>query len=205
MTRRRRAGGRARLVARLVGAALAVTLVASAGQLLIVSVPLADVDAIVSLASHEWERLPLTAALAQAHPDAIVVLTEPQPVTDLNCHDCAHRVERLEALGVARDRVRVIPVTLPGTHGEALAVRALAAEARLKALMISTSPYHTRRSLATFRTVFAGTGVAVGIAPATASSLARPAVWWWQADDRAYVPYEWAAIVYYAWSYGVWS
>jgi hypothetical protein len=35
-----------------------------AEQMLVVTRPLADVDAIISLASHEWERLPLAARRA---------------------------------------------------------------------------------------------------------------------------------------------
>ena len=46
-----------------------------AGSALVVSEPLASPDAIVSLASHEWERLPAAAALARQYPEALVVLT----------------------------------------------------------------------------------------------------------------------------------
>lgn len=176
-----------------------------AGTMLVVSRPLARVDAVISLASHEWERLPLAARIASEHPHAIVLLTEPQPVTEFNCHDCAHRVDRLERLGIAPSRVRVVKVTSPGTHGEALAALAFAREEGIGHFVIATSPYHTRRSLATFQQVFEHTGIEIGVEPATISSQARPAIWWLQPDDRAYVPYEWAAIVYYAWHYGVWA
>jgi hypothetical protein len=66
-----------------------------------------------------------------------------------------------------------------------------------------TSPYHTRRALATFQHVFDGTGVAVGIEGAHDTSPARPAQWLFAPYDRAYVAYEWEAIVYYRWKYGV--
>ena len=70
--------------------------------------------------------------------------------------------------------------------------------------MVVTSPYHTRRSLATFRQVFAGTPITIGVVPAEATSPARPDWWWWAAPyDRAYVGYEWAAITYYWFKYGV--
>lgn len=211
MTPRRSTGRpprrRARALAPLLACLLLLALMATgyAGTALVVSHPLQRVDAVISLASHEWERLPLAARLAAVNPDAIVVLTEPEDVNQFNCHDCAHRVDRLQHLGVAKSRVRVLRITHPGTHGEALAALEFARYAGIRHLMIATSPYHTRRTLATFRKVFENTEVEIGIEPAMASSRAQPARWWWQPDDRAYVPYEWAAIAYYAWQYGVWA
>ncbi len=174
-----------------------------AGTALVVREPMHRPDAVIALASHEWERLPLVATLAGASPDAIVLLTQPPEVTPYNCHDCANRIDRLRHFGVAASRVRVLPITGQGTYGEAVAALAFARAAGIRHLLVATSPYHTRRTLATFRKVFENTGVEIGIEPAMASSLARPSRWWWQPDDRAYVPYEWAAIVYYAWHYGV--
>ncbi|MGQ0736134.1 MAG: hypothetical protein ACT4QD_21090, partial [Acidobacteriota bacterium] len=77
--------------------------------------PLSSADAIISLASHEWERLPAAARLATTHPDANVLLTEPREVTPFNCHECPDRIDRLRNLGVEATRVRVLPVTSPGT------------------------------------------------------------------------------------------
>ena len=173
------------------------------GAALVVSRPLSDPDAIVSLASHEWERLPEAADLAARFPRSTLVLTLPQQVTKYNCHDCANRIHRLQRAGVVKERIRVIQLREGGTYGEALAVRRLAEGQGLKRVLIVTSPYHTRRSLATFATVLAAAGVQVGVAPATTSSHANPAWWWLLPDDRAYVPYEWAAIAYYAVSHGV--
>lgn len=172
--------------------------VRNAGTLLVVSRPLDRTDAIISLASHEWERLPVTARLASATPSALVLLTLPQPVTPYNCHDCSGRVSLLQRLGVPPDRVRILPITAPGTYGEALAALSFARQTRIRRLLIVTTPYHTRRSLAAFRSVFDGSGVEIGIEPATASSPARPERWWATPYDRAYVAYEWAAMIYYA-------
>ena len=169
----------------------------NAGTLLVVAHPLTRADAVLSLASHEWERLPAAAQLASANPSALVLLTLPQPATPYNCHDCSGRVGRLKRLGVAEERVRILPLTSPGTHGEALAVREFARQSHLRRLVVVTTPYHTRRSLAVFRSVFDGSGVEIGIEPA-AGSPAKPARWWTTPYDLAYVAYEWAAIVYYA-------
>jgi uncharacterized SAM-binding protein YcdF (DUF218 family) len=178
-------------------------MIVRAGPALVVRVPIANPEAIVSLASHEWERLPATARLAAKFPGAVVLLTQPPEVTEFNCHDCANRVHRLSLLGVPAERVREVVLTGPGTHGEAVATLGYARDTGLRRLVIVTSPYHTRRSLAVFRKVFEGTGVEIGVEPALADSVAQPGRWWWGGYDRAYVAYEWAALVYYRWSYGV--
>jgi uncharacterized SAM-binding protein YcdF (DUF218 family) len=195
--------GRAAAPVVLVLAVLVVLVALAAGPVLVVRLPLAHADAIVALASHEWERLPLAARLAKDQPQAIVLLTVPELVTPYNCHDCTNRIDRLRHLGVDRARVRELQLTAPGTYGEALAVRAFVEKMDIRSLVVATSPYHTRRALAVFRQVFHGTGIEVGVEPASTTSPARP-VWWWTAGyDRAYVAYEWAAIAYYTWQYGV--
>jgi uncharacterized SAM-binding protein YcdF (DUF218 family) len=175
-----------------------------AGRVLVLSTPVSDPDAIVSLASHEWERLPAAADLAARYPHAQVLLTEPTAVTVYNCHDCANRVAWLTRAGVTPDRVHVLPLAADGTRAEADACRALASHTSLKRLLVVTSPYHTRRTLAVFRAALAGTGVEVGVEPATRYSPARPALWFTAPYDRWYVAYEWSALVYYAARYGIW-
>ena len=181
--------------------------VRSAGTLLVQTRPLERPDAILSLASHEWERLPATAKLARANPAALVILTLPQPATVHNCHDCGGRLGRLQHLGISTDRVHIIPLTSPGTYGEALATLAFARRTPIKRLLIVTTPYHTRRSLAAFRSVFSGSNVEIGVEPATDSSPARPTRWWTRPYDRAYVAYEWTALLYYTLRYRIvlWS
>jgi uncharacterized SAM-binding protein YcdF (DUF218 family) len=174
-----------------------------AGSWLVIAVPLDEPDAIVSLASHEWERLPEAAAASARYPRATVLLTRPDRVTKYNCHDCEHRVERLVRLGVPRERAEVLQLTAGGTWGEALAVRAAFQARGLHRLLVVTSPYHTRRALGIFRAVFDGGGMVVGIEPAVKHSPARPGSWWMAPYDRAYVAYEWAALVYYGVRHGV--
>jgi uncharacterized SAM-binding protein YcdF (DUF218 family) len=174
-----------------------------AGTLLVVSRPLTRPDVVLSLSSHEWERLPAAARLASANPSSTVLLTLPQQVSEFNCHDCSGRVGRLKHLGVSEQRVRILPLTSPGTFGEARAALAFIREAHLQRLVIVTTPYHTRRALATFESVFGGSGVEIGIEPATMWSQAMPERWWAAPYDRWYVAYEWAGIFYYAIRYRV--
>ena len=122
-----------------------------AGRLLVVAIPVGEADAIVSLASHEWERLPAAAAAAARFPKALVILTLPTRVTIRNCHDCPNRVARLVRAGVAADRIRVLPLTAEGTLGEARACAEFTRRAGLRSVLVVTSAYHTRRALAVFR------------------------------------------------------
>jgi uncharacterized SAM-binding protein YcdF (DUF218 family) len=181
-----------------------VAAIVSAGPVLIVQRPVDSPDVIISLASHEWERLPVAARLAAGTPGALVLLTRPERVTPYNCHDCDHRVERLQILGVDPARVKTLPVLSHGTHGEALAALTFAREHGTRRMVIATSPYHTRRALAVFRTVFEGTPVEIGVEPAASASRGEAVFWWVKPVDFAYVPYEWAAIAYYVWAHGVW-
>jgi len=89
------------------------------------------------------------------------------------------------------------------TYDEATAAREYVTQHHDTRVMVVTSPYHTRRALATFEKVFTGSNVAIGITPASDESPARPDRWWATGYDRGYVGYEWAAVVWYALRHGV--
>jgi uncharacterized SAM-binding protein YcdF (DUF218 family) len=171
--------------------------------MLIVSEEIDAPDAIVVLASHEWERLPVAALIAHRHPAARVWLTLPVEVTEHNCFECADRVEWLTAEGIAEQRVTVLPQRVVNTYDEARATAAFVHAHPVDRLVIVTSAYHGRRALATFRHLFTRTGVRAHVGLAPALSSAQPARWWRRRYDRDYVAYEWAGIVYYALRYGV--
>ena len=173
------------------------------GSVLAVSEPIRAPDAIVALASHEWERLPLAARLARGNPRATLLLTMPAHATIANCYRCAERVEWLVRAGVSRKRIVVLEPQVRNTYDEAAATFSYAATRGVHSVLIVTSPYHGRRALATFRTIFRGSPVRVGIETATRESDAHPRRWWMSANDRTYVAYESAAIVWYAAKYGV--
>jgi uncharacterized SAM-binding protein YcdF (DUF218 family) len=169
-----------------------------AGTSLVVARDVADPTAFLSLGSHEWERLPVTAQLARAHPGSVVLLSQPVHPNKFNCHLCPERIGWLRALGIARDRTVVLPRLVTNTYDEAVAAREYCERRGITRLMVVTSPYHTRRTVATFAAVFAGSHTAVGVHPAVETSPAKPTQWWAHAYDRAYVRYEWAAIAWYA-------
>lgn len=179
----------------------------SAGPFLVVSAPPYAPDAIVSLASHEWERLPEAARLARRYPRATVLLTTPVHVTDHNCHRCGDRLDILVREGVHPARIHVLASRVTNTRDEAASCRTYALDAKPTEIVVVTSPYHTRRALAMFRGMFRDLPTRIAIVPASASSPARPHGWWRTRYDRAYVVYEWAAMFYYAVRFGVhpWS
>ena len=116
-----------------VGAILAVAL---GGPALVTTASIDQPDAIVSLASHEWERLPIAAALALKYPDALVFLTLPPVVTQHRCHDCQRRPDYLVRQGVARDRIVVVPLAESTTRGEARAIGAIVRTRHLRRVLI---------------------------------------------------------------------
>ena len=193
MTRRLRAR---RLTLLLVIGGLALFLMDRAAKGLIVETRVTDPQALLALGSHEWDRLPALADEARRWPAAVVFLTQPAVPTVHNCHDCPNRVQRLAERGVERSRVVLLPHRVSNTRDEALAAKEECARRGIQRLQVISSPYHTLRSRRVFERTFAGTGISVGVIPATAYSPARPDRWWMKAYDRAYVRYEWAALIY---------
>jgi uncharacterized SAM-binding protein YcdF (DUF218 family) len=164
------------------------------GTALVVSDEIDRPDLIVSLASHEWERLPAAAQLASRYPEASVVLTLPPVVSQHRCHGCPFRADVLVSLGVARDRIRVVPLSESNTRGEARAVGAFMRANGFHRVLVVTSAYHTRRTLATFERVLQPDHDTVGVLGADVTTWAVPERWWSRPYDRWYVTYEWAAL-----------
>ena len=185
-----------RLTLAIVMAALTLLVLKTAGTTLVVDTRIDAPQALLSLGSHEWERLPALADEAHRWQGAAVFLTQPLVPTPHSCHDCPNRPQRLAALGVDRSRVVLLPHRVSNTRDEALAARDECVRRGIRRLLVVSSPYHTLRSRRVFERTFQGTGISVGVIPATAYSPADPDRWWMGAYDRAYVRYEWAALVY---------
>ncbi len=171
---------------------LTLTAITAIGPWLIHEVPLDDPHAILSLGSHEYERYPHTAALAKRWPGARVLITQPRELGRYNCDACPYRVEWLESLGVARDRVIMLTPPALNTREELEIAAAWMRADGLTRLLVVTSPYHTRRVGILAETVVSR--LQVGIS-ATRSAGEPAMVWWLGAYDRWYVPYEAAALV----------
>jgi uncharacterized SAM-binding protein YcdF (DUF218 family) len=177
---------------------VALLLVPSAGVALVATREVGHPQVIVSLASHEWERLPSAALLAMKNPDAIVLLTQPAVPSAENCNRCSDRVGWLTWLGVEPARIALAPGRVTNTYDEAIVVRNYCQRHGTRRVLVVTSPYHTRRALATFDSVLAPSNTMVGVYPAWTNSLAQPRQWWSTEYDRWYVRYEWSALLWYA-------
>jgi DUF218 domain len=183
--------------------AVAALAIASAGRVLIVTESVGAPDAILVLASHEWERLPVVVRLARSYPSATVLLTNVWHPDDWSCYRCAERPEVLARAGIARQQIRVLTRPVSNTMSEAEAALDYVRETGVRRLTVVTSPYHSRRALAVFRHVLAGMAVEIGVEPAIRESGAQPWIWWSREYDAWYVPYEWAALVKYALAYRI--
>lgn len=159
-------------------------------------------DAILMLASHEYERLPHVAALARRMPDAHILLTEPAVPTPLNCFDCAFRVHKLVSAGVAPDRIHMLDAPVRNSYDELRAGKTFAAAYGWRSLLVVTSPYHTRR-VRVLAGAVPGALPEVGVVAAAVPGGTR-FLWWSRRYDRRYVVYESAALVANSWRLGIW-
>ena len=75
-------------------------------------------------------------------------------------------------------------------------MRGLAQREGWQSLIVVTSPSHTRRSRAIFRTVFTGTGITVSIRPSISESKGKAdAAWWRDEHERGMVGREYMKLI----------
>lgn len=103
--------------------------------------------------------------------------------------------------GVPAEFIRVLDARPTNTHDEADAVRAYAAEQGLRSLLVVTSAHHSRRALWTWRRVFRGSGVRVGLEPAEGARTPGAWSWWLSAAGWREVGGEYVKTLYYAVKY----
>jgi hypothetical protein len=102
--------------------------------------------------------------------------------------------------GVPESSIRVLTPIVKGTMGEAETVVDAALQANMTSLVIVTSPYHSRRSLWTYRLVERrkGTSLDLGMEPALSwSQSPRWYAWWLSLSGWRSVPSEYLKIAYY--------
>jgi uncharacterized SAM-binding protein YcdF (DUF218 family) len=99
--------------------------------------------------------------------------------------------------GVPAESVKVLGARPTSTYDEAEAVRAYAAGRGLRSLVVVTSAYHSRRALWTWRRVFRGGGVEVGLEPAEGARTPGAWSWWLSAGGWRQVGGEYAKMLYY--------
>ena len=106
--------------------------------------------------------------------------------------------DELRRRGVPAEKIEVVPGAVTSTYEEAVGVRQYAAEHGLRSILIVTTAYQSRRALWTFRRVFQGSSVLVGMEPVAPGEQApRPAIWWYHRLGWELVPGEYFKMFYY--------
>jgi uncharacterized SAM-binding protein YcdF (DUF218 family) len=178
----------------------------AAAKILIVKSPLAQPDAlsILSGSSSYKERAFRTAQLYREFPATRIILTNDgyrgswYQVEQRNPFYYEYALMALTQAGVPKDVVTVLSEPVGGTHDEAVLVRRYAEREGLRKILVVTSAYHSRRALWTFRRVFDGSGISVGIEVAEVGwQTPKPATWWLHARGWQIVPAEYIKLIYY--------
>jgi uncharacterized SAM-binding protein YcdF (DUF218 family) len=154
---------------------------------LIVRVDLPHADALVVLAgsSAYVERTRLAAKLFREGHAPIILLTNDNqqggwsPSEQRNLLFVERAITELVSAGVPRSAIEVLPQQVGSTYDEALALREHATAHNLKALLVVTSGYHSRRALWTLRRILRESNISVGIEPVPPGEQTPVARSWW--------------------------
>lgn len=107
-------------------------------------------------------------------------------------------VEELLANGVPAENVRPLATPAAGTYEEALLLREYAAAQNLKSLLVVTSAYHSRRAGWTWRRVFRGSDVVIGLSAVSPGLQSpSPSSWWLTRAGWGMVAGEYFKFAYY--------
>ncbi len=181
-----------------------------AARVLVVHSAPTQVDALVVLggSSTYVERAHLAADLFNHGGVPFIVLTNDGQHSGWSVADQRNlffferAATELQERGVPRERITVIAQPVSSTYDEAVTLRDYAVRNNLRSILVVAGPYQSRRALWTFRCVFEGTGISVGVdAPATGEQSPTPSTWWLHTMGWHEVPSEYAKLVYYYWQY----
>jgi uncharacterized SAM-binding protein YcdF (DUF218 family) len=178
----------------------------SAARSLVVEADVAQPEAIVVLsgASDYVERARAAAGLFAAGRAPKIILTNDgeqggwSSAEQRNPLFSELAAAELARAGVPAERIEVVEQVVSNTYDEARAVRDYAAARNLRSLLVVTSAYHSRRAGWTWRRVFSGSGVDIGMttAPLEGASPA-PSLWWLRARGWRAVAGEYPKLIYY--------
>ena len=177
-----------------------------AARILIVNSELGRADAIVVLSGSAAyvERTRLAAQLFREGRASKIILTDDKQyggwsnARQRTMFFVERAQEELQRSGVPAERIEVLPQPVSSTYEEAALLRNYAAMHGQRSVLVVTSAYHSRRSLWTFRRVFKGSGVEVGLVAApTGQQTPSPASWWLRPRGWPIVAGEYLKFVYY--------
>ncbi len=178
----------------------------AAAQLLIVSSPLQRADAVVVLsgAAVYRERTRYAAQVFRDGRAKRVVLTNDNEQGGWSeaeqRNPFSYELERweLERSGVPKGNIEVLMEPVTGTYEEAVLLRHYAESQGIRSMLAVTSAYHSRRTLWTFRKVFGGSNVSIGLeAVGTGIQTPSPLTWWFHVKGWRMVALEYVKMVYY--------
>ena len=189
----------------LAAAAWALGAWAAAGWLVVrEELPRADALAVLAGSATYVERAQRAAELYREGRAPRVVLTDDglsggySAADDRNPLFVERAARELTAAGVPAEAVEVVPRTVTSTFDEAVQLRAHAEARGYGSLLVVTSGYQSRRALWTFKQVFEGSGVRVGVEPVEPGrQTPRPFAWWLHPLGWRLVPGEYVKLVYY--------
>jgi uncharacterized SAM-binding protein YcdF (DUF218 family) len=171
-----------------------------------VSAPLQQADAIAVLsgAAAYKERTRHAAELFKAGRARRIVLTNDNykggysQAEERNPFYYELETAELVRLGVPKDRIDVVLEPVDGTFAETKVLLRHAESNGLKSILVVTSAYHSRRTWWTFRKVFKGSSLVVGIEPVPPGrQTPPPSTWWMYVRGWKVVPPEYPKIAYY--------
>lgn len=106
--------------------------------------------------------------------------------------------KELTEAGVPEAEIEMLKQAVSSTHDEALLLREYAETHSLRSILIVTSAYHSRRALWTFRKVFEGSGINIGLTVVAPGEQTPPAATWWlHLSGWKVVAGEYLKLVYY--------
>jgi uncharacterized SAM-binding protein YcdF (DUF218 family) len=181
-----------------------------AARALIVHAELERADAIVVLSGSKVyvERARRAAQLFHEGRAARIILTNDKQQSGWSVERQSNPLfmERaaaeLKAAGVPEASIELLPQEVTSTHEEAMLLREYALSHSLRSVLVVTSAYHSRRALWTWRKVFAGDGVQIGLdAVAPGYQTPGPATWWLHPGGWSLVAGEYVKLIYYWFHY----
>ena len=179
-------------------------------KFLIVEAPLDKADAIVVLGGSATykERAHEAARLLHQGSSQLILITNDNmrgpwsSAEQRNLYYYERSFDELRNAGIAAQNIEVVMDPVASTYEEAQVVRDYAQQHGLKAILIVTSAYHSRRALWVFSRVFRDTGIRIGLVTARPGEESPPpATWWLSARGWRLVPTEYVKMVYYVINY----
>jgi len=147
---------------------------------LIVDQPLQSADALVVMAGSMDERLPAAALLYKNKVANKILLTNDGVSSAFSeeKHRNLYQIEWAELdllkTGIPENAILKLSHTSSGTIYDALNSRTAVLDKGIKSIIIVTSDYHTKRSLWTFKRVYKGYPVRIGVYPVKSKVTTMP-------------------------------